>query len=144
MEFFAFEDLSTIFVTLFFPRPFKRFCQDLDMSHAYLLFGLVESEFGAASLTVHHARRIQTNPTGAAQTPPALRVGAGRKDRLTPQSNRDLSSCAISALRLLPPLLSLARSGRKQLAFRLSAGIIYPLEFTQKIICCPLTFPRRT
>ena len=45
MEFFTFEDKTGIFETVFFPKPFRRFCQDLDMSHAYLLHGLVESEF---------------------------------------------------------------------------------------------------
>ncbi|MDR3568777.1 MAG: DNA polymerase III subunit alpha [Syntrophobacteraceae bacterium] len=70
MEFFTFEDLSGIFETVFFPKPFARFCQDLDMSHVYQLHGLVESEFGVATLTVHHARRIPTNPAGPA---PGLR-----------------------------------------------------------------------
>ena len=58
MEFFTFEDLTGIFETVFFPGVFRRFCQDLDMSHAYLLYGLVESEFGVASLTVDHACRL--------------------------------------------------------------------------------------
>jgi error-prone DNA polymerase len=58
MEFFTFEDETAIFETAFLPQPFKRFCQDLDMSHAYLLYGLVESEFGVASLTVEHAYRV--------------------------------------------------------------------------------------
>lgn len=58
MEFFTFEDQTAIFETAFFPQPFKRFCRDLDMNHAYLLYGLVESEFGVASLTVEHACRV--------------------------------------------------------------------------------------
>ncbi len=58
MEFFTFEDQTGIFETVFFPNPFRRFCQDLDMHHAYLLYGLVESEFGVASLSVDHLRRI--------------------------------------------------------------------------------------
>ncbi|MGC9195040.1 MAG: DNA polymerase III subunit alpha [Syntrophobacteraceae bacterium] len=58
MEFFTFEDETAIFETAFFPQPFRRFCQDLDMNHAYLLYGLVESEFGVASLTVEHAYRV--------------------------------------------------------------------------------------
>ena len=57
MEFFTFEDETGIFETVFFPKPFRRFCQDLDMNHAYLLYGLVESEFGVASLSVEHAYR---------------------------------------------------------------------------------------
>jgi error-prone DNA polymerase len=58
MEFFTFEDQTGIFETVFFPKPFKRFCQDLDMSHAYLLHGLVESEFDVASLNVDYAYRV--------------------------------------------------------------------------------------
>ncbi len=58
MEFFTFEDKTGIFETVFFPSPFRRFCQDLDMSHAYLLHGLVESEFNVASLNVDYAYRV--------------------------------------------------------------------------------------
>lgn len=58
MEFFTFEDQTGIFETVFFPKPFRRFCQDLDMGHAYLLHGLVESEFDVVSLNVDYARRV--------------------------------------------------------------------------------------
>ncbi len=58
MEFFTFEDKTGIFETVFFPKPFRRFCQDLDMSHAYLLHGLVESEFDVAALNVDYAHRV--------------------------------------------------------------------------------------
>jgi DNA polymerase III alpha subunit len=58
MEFFTFEDKTGIFETVFFPKPFRRFCQDLDMSHAYLLHGQVESEFDVVSLNVDYAYRV--------------------------------------------------------------------------------------
>ncbi len=58
MEFFTFEDKTGIFETVFFPKPFRRFCQDLDMSHAYLLHGLVESEFDVVSLNVDYVYRV--------------------------------------------------------------------------------------
>jgi error-prone DNA polymerase len=58
MEFFTFEDKTAIFETVFFPKSFRRFCQDLDMSHAYLLHGVVESEFDVVSLTVDYAYRM--------------------------------------------------------------------------------------
>ena len=58
MEFFTFEDKSGIFETVFFPKAFQRFCQDLDMSHAYLLLGEVQSEFGVVNLNVQHISRI--------------------------------------------------------------------------------------
>lgn len=62
MEFFTFEDKTAIFETVFFPKPFRRFCQDLDMDmdHAYLIHGLVESEFNVASLNVEYAYRVQS------------------------------------------------------------------------------------
>jgi|GEM_PF-5954167 len=58
MEFFTFEDKTGIFETVFFPKPFRRFCQELDMSHAYLLHGQVESEFDVVSLNVDYAYRV--------------------------------------------------------------------------------------
>jgi error-prone DNA polymerase len=61
MEFFTFEDKTGIFETVFFPKPFRRFCQDLDMNHAYLLHGLVESEFGVVSLNVDYAYRARSS-----------------------------------------------------------------------------------
>jgi DNA-directed DNA polymerase III PolC len=61
MEFVSFEDETAIYETVFFPETFQRFCQELDMGRAYLLFGLVESEFGAVSLTVHQLRKYQPN-----------------------------------------------------------------------------------
>ncbi len=62
MEFFTFEDKTAIFETVFFPKPFRRFCQDLDMDHAYLIHGLVESEFNVATLNVEYAYRVQPPP----------------------------------------------------------------------------------
>ncbi len=64
MEFFTFEDETGIFETAFFPKPFRRFCQDLDMSHAYLLHGLVESEFDVVSLSVDYAYRVPQEGNG--------------------------------------------------------------------------------
>ncbi len=58
MEFFTFEDKTGIFETVFFPTAFRRFCQDLDMSHAYLLQGRVESEFDVVTLNVDYACRV--------------------------------------------------------------------------------------
>ena len=58
MEFFTFEDKTGIFETVFFPKSFRRFCQELDMNHAYLLYGQVESEFDVVSLNVDYAYRV--------------------------------------------------------------------------------------
>ncbi len=59
MEFFSFEDQTAIYEAVFFPKVFKRFCQDLDMDRAYLLWGRVESEFGTVSLNVQNVRKLQ-------------------------------------------------------------------------------------
>lgn len=58
MEFISFEDTTAIYETVFFPRAFQRFCQDVDMNRAYLLYGRVESEFGAESLNVLQMKKI--------------------------------------------------------------------------------------
>ena len=58
MEFVSFEDETAIYETVFFPRVFKRFCQEVDMGSAYLLTGKVESEFGAISLTVDRVTKL--------------------------------------------------------------------------------------
>jgi error-prone DNA polymerase len=61
MEFFSFEDETAIFETVFFPREYARFCQHLDMTRAYLLYGKVESEYGAVTITIKNLRRL-SNP----------------------------------------------------------------------------------
>jgi DNA polymerase III alpha subunit len=52
MEFVSFEDETAIYETVFFPKTFQRFCQKVDAGRGYLLYGQVESEFGAVSVTV--------------------------------------------------------------------------------------------
>jgi error-prone DNA polymerase len=64
MEFVSFEDTTAIYETVFFPEAFRRFCQDLDMDHAYLLHGQVGSEFGAISLQVSRLVRLTSDPSG--------------------------------------------------------------------------------
>ena len=58
MEFFSFEDRTAIYETVFFPKAFQRFCQELSMDRAYLLGGRVESEFGTVSLNVESVRKL--------------------------------------------------------------------------------------
>lgn len=60
MEFISFEDTTAIYETVFFPRAFQRFCQDVDMNRAYLLYGRVESEFGAESLNVLQMKKVSS------------------------------------------------------------------------------------
>jgi error-prone DNA polymerase len=58
MEFVSFEDQTAIFETVFFPQAFQRFCQGVGMGRAYLLYGRVESDYGAESLAVHDVYRV--------------------------------------------------------------------------------------
>ena len=58
MEFFSFEDRTAIYEAVFFPKAFQRFCQELNMDRAYLLYGRVESEFGTVSLNVERVRKL--------------------------------------------------------------------------------------
>jgi DNA polymerase III alpha subunit len=58
MEFVSFEDESAIFETTFFPKAYQRFCQILDMNHAYLLTGRVQEQYGTVSVNVEDIRRL--------------------------------------------------------------------------------------
>ena len=58
MEFISFEDTTAIYETVFFPAAFRRFCREVDMNRAYLLYGDVQSEFGATSLNVLDVKRM--------------------------------------------------------------------------------------
>ncbi|WDP84225.1 MAG: DNA polymerase III subunit alpha [Desulfobacter sp.] len=58
MKFLTFEDDTGIVETVFFPRPYARFCHILDYGKPYILSGTVESEWGAATLTVTATQRI--------------------------------------------------------------------------------------
>jgi len=70
MEFVSLEDQTAIYETVFFPDAFRRFCRDLDYDRAYVLYGRVESEFGAVSLTVRKLRRLSLpDPHGSTSRP---------------------------------------------------------------------------
>jgi DNA polymerase-3 subunit alpha/error-prone DNA polymerase len=58
MEFLTFEDETGIVETTFFPEAYRRFCHLVDRGRPYLLAGEVEQDFGALTLTVHHAQRL--------------------------------------------------------------------------------------
>ncbi len=55
MEFLTFEDDTGIVETTFFPGTYNRFCHLVDRGRPYLLQGQVEQNWGATTLTVHHA-----------------------------------------------------------------------------------------
>jgi error-prone DNA polymerase len=56
MEFISFEDTSALYETVFFPRVYARFCHMLNRSRPYVLTGVVEEEFGVATLKVDSIR----------------------------------------------------------------------------------------
>ena len=58
MEFLTFEDDTGVLETTFFPRAYDRFCHLLDRGRPYLLDGLVEQNWGAATLTVDRVRPL--------------------------------------------------------------------------------------
>jgi DNA-directed DNA polymerase III PolC len=58
MEFLTFEDETGLVETTFFPKVYDRFCYLLDWGRPYLLFGEVDENFGAVTLTVERVAPI--------------------------------------------------------------------------------------
>ncbi len=58
MEFLTFEDDTGILETTFFPKAYDRFCHLLNRGRPYLLGGLVEQNWGAATLTVDNVKQL--------------------------------------------------------------------------------------
>jgi error-prone DNA polymerase len=58
MEFISFEDTTALYETTFFPDAYARFCHILNRSRPYVLTGLVEEDFGVATLTVDSVRLL--------------------------------------------------------------------------------------
>jgi error-prone DNA polymerase len=52
MEFATFEDRTALFDATFFPAAYARFCKKLGMPRPYLIKGVVEQEFGVATVNV--------------------------------------------------------------------------------------------
>ena len=52
MEFVTFEDTTALFDATFFPAAYARFCRKLGTPRPYLIKGLVEEEFGVATVNV--------------------------------------------------------------------------------------------
>jgi len=58
MEFLTFEDETGVVETTFFPRAYRAFCHILDWNRPFVLWGKVEQDFGAVTLTVDRAERL--------------------------------------------------------------------------------------
>jgi len=58
MEFLTFEDETGLVETTFFPRAYGRFCAILEPNRPFILYGKVEEDFGAVTLTVKRVNCI--------------------------------------------------------------------------------------
>ena len=58
MKFLTFEDETGIIETIFFPKPYALFCHMLDYGKPYLLYGKIDSDWGAVTLVVDEIRSI--------------------------------------------------------------------------------------
>jgi error-prone DNA polymerase len=58
MEFLTFEDETGIVETTFFPKTYDRFCHLIDRGRPYLLWGKVDRNWGAATLTVDRVKPL--------------------------------------------------------------------------------------
>jgi len=52
MEFLTFEDETGLVETTFFPKAYRRFCAILETNRPFMLYGKVEEDFGAVTLTI--------------------------------------------------------------------------------------------
>jgi len=58
MEFLTFEDETGLVEATFFPKTYRRFCAILDRTRPFMLYGKVEEDFGAVTLTVTRIERL--------------------------------------------------------------------------------------
>ena len=61
MEFLTFEDETGVIETTFFPSVYRRYAHKLRSSHAYVLTGIVEVDYGAITLMVEQIAALETN-----------------------------------------------------------------------------------
>jgi DNA polymerase-3 subunit alpha/error-prone DNA polymerase len=59
MEFLTFEDDTGLIETTFFPKAYRRFCSIIDGSRPFMLYGKVEEDFGAVTMTVNRVERVR-------------------------------------------------------------------------------------
>jgi DNA polymerase-3 subunit alpha/error-prone DNA polymerase len=58
MEFLTFEDATGLVETTFFPQAYRKFCYMLERTRPYILYGKVDEDFGAVTLTVERLARL--------------------------------------------------------------------------------------
>ncbi len=59
MEFLTFEDETGMVETTFFPKAYRRYCTILYRNRPFMLYGKVEEDFGAVTMTVERVDCIQ-------------------------------------------------------------------------------------
>jgi len=59
MEFLTFEDETGLVETTFFPQAYRNFCYMLDRHRPYILFGKVDEDFGAVTMTVEKVETLR-------------------------------------------------------------------------------------
>jgi DNA polymerase-3 subunit alpha/error-prone DNA polymerase len=58
MEFLTFEDETGLVEITFFPKTYRRFCAVLDRSRPFILYGKVEEDYGAITMTVKRVNGV--------------------------------------------------------------------------------------
>jgi DNA polymerase-3 subunit alpha/error-prone DNA polymerase len=59
MEFLTFEDDTGLIETTFFPKAYRRFSSILYGTRPFILYGRVEEDFGAVTMTVNRLERVK-------------------------------------------------------------------------------------
>jgi len=58
MEFLTFEDETGLVETTFFPKAYRQFCAIMEPNRPFMLYGKVEEDFSAVTLTVKRVNGI--------------------------------------------------------------------------------------
>jgi len=82
MEFITLEDTTALYDATLFPDVYRRICQLLAPDRAYIVRGVVEQEFGVATLTVNELRPVQKK---GVEWPPNVIGFADEADAETPR-----------------------------------------------------------
>ncbi len=72
MKFVSFEDPTGIYETVFFPKPYNRYCHMLNATRPYILKGKVEEAFGAITMTINWIDFLDRYKPGRSQTQQGL------------------------------------------------------------------------
>lgn len=74
MAFMSFEDETSIYETVFFPKSYERFAPRINAREPFLLTGILEEDHGAISLHVHGVQALSTCQSQSPYAREALRL----------------------------------------------------------------------